>query len=224
MRRPWSARPTCLATGGERLAAGLTEPIARRAGRARYPWWSMAVHLGDPARPFTYEDLEALPDDGYRREIIGGRLIATPAPNARHQLVVAHLLAILHAAKTAEAAVVTAPYDWRLPDGGSVQPDLVVVRREDVDLDGPLPASALPLLVVEVLSASKPEQDRAVKKALYEHLGVSAYWLVDPAIPSIVVFRLYRGRYQVEASVTGDEALESDWPFPVRVVPGDLLR
>ncbi|MGH9277840.1 MAG: Uma2 family endonuclease [Acidimicrobiales bacterium] len=184
----------------------------------------MAVHLSDPARPFTYEDLEDLPEDGYRREIIGGSLIVTPAPNARHQLVVAQLLALLHSAKTATIAVLTAPYDWRLPDGGSVQPDLVVVRRDDVDLDGPLPASARPLLVVEVLSPSNPEQDRAVKKALYEQLGVPAFWLVDPATPSIAVFRLHRGRYQLEVTATGNDVLESDWPFPVRVVPGELLR
>lgn len=184
----------------------------------------MAVHVSDPARPFTYEDLEDMPDDGYRREIIGGSLIVTPAPNARHQLVVGQLLAILHSAKTAVSTVLTAPYDWKLPDGGSVQPDLVVVRREDVDLDGPLPASARPMLVVEVLSPSNPEQDRAVKKALYEHLGVSGYWLVDPGVPSVVALRLKGGRYEVEAAVAGSDALESDWPFPVRVVPADLLR
>ena len=126
----------------------------------------MSSPVGHAARPFTYADLEDMPDDGYRREVIGGSLIVTPAPSARHQLVVAALLRVLQTAKTATTAVLTAPYDWKLPDGGSVQPDLLVVRREDLDLDGPLPASAVPLLVVEVLSPRDAEQDRAVKRSL----------------------------------------------------------
>lgn len=40
-----------------------------------------------PARPFTYADLETMPDDGYRREIIDGVLIVTPSPVPRHQTV-----------------------------------------------------------------------------------------------------------------------------------------
>jgi Uma2 family endonuclease len=183
----------------------------------------MAIPVRAPARPFTYEDLEGMPDDGYRREIIGGSLIVTPAPSIRHQLVVGHLFAILHSVRTAGAAVLAAPCDWKLPDGGSVQPDLLVVGREDLDLDGPLPASATPLLVVEVLSPSNPGQDRALKRALYEQLGVRAYWLVDPMVPSLVALRLKSSGYEVEAEVAGSEVFRTDWPFPVRVVPGELV-
>lgn len=184
----------------------------------------MAIPVSAPARPFTYNDLEDMPDDGYRREIIGGSLIVTPAPSARHQLAVGQLLAILHAARTATAAVLAAPYDWKLPDGGSVQPDLVVVDRDDVDLDGPLPASVRPMLAVEVLSPSNAELDRAVKRALYERLGVPAYWLVDPMVPSVVALRLEGARYEVEAEVAGTDVFQTAWPFPVRVVPAALLR
>ena len=43
------------------------------------------------AGAFSYEDLEDAPYNGYRREIIGGSLIVTRAPNFRHQLVSARL-------------------------------------------------------------------------------------------------------------------------------------
>jgi Uma2 family endonuclease len=36
---------------------------------------------------FTIEDLEALPDDGNRYELIGGAIVMTPAPEPVHQRV-----------------------------------------------------------------------------------------------------------------------------------------
>jgi Uma2 family endonuclease len=101
---------------------------------------------------------------------------------------------------------------------------VLVFRAEDFDLDGPLPDSAVPLLVVEVLSPSNPEQDRAVKRALYERLGVPAYWIVDPMVPSLLALRLVDGRYVVEGQVAGESVFATDWPFPVTVVPADLLQ
>lgn len=184
----------------------------------------MALHVDQGARPFTYDDLAGFPEDGYRREIIGGSLIATPAPSGRHQLVVIHLGAILLAARSSDAVVLVAPYDWKLPDGGSVEPDVIVFGSEDFDPDGPLRESALPLLVVEVLSPSNPEQDRAVKRALYERRGVPAYWVVDPLSPALLALRLVGGRYEVEAEVARDEVFTTDWPFPVEVVPAELLQ
>jgi hypothetical protein len=35
-------------------------------------------------RPFTVHDLEAMPDDGRRYEIIDGMLLVTPAPGWPH--------------------------------------------------------------------------------------------------------------------------------------------
>lgn len=177
-----------------------------------------------PAGPFHYDDLEAMPDDGYRREIIGGCLIVTPAPNYAHQRAQGRLVAILMAAETPDTRAVAAPFDWKHPDGGLVEPDLLVMRLADVDPKGPLGPSATPLLVVEVLSPSCPLLDTALKRALYERLGVPAYWMVDPVEPSIVALRLAGGRYQVEAEVAGEEEFITEWPFPVRFRPAELPR
>ena len=184
----------------------------------------MAIEMAQPARPFTYDDLEGMPDDGYRREIIGGSLIVTPAPNGRHQRVTGRLFAALLAAETSEAMAMVAPYDWKLPDGASVQPDAMVIRRQDFDPSGPMPSSAVPLLVVEVLSPSNPAQDLAVKRGLYERLGVPAYWIVDPEGPSVIVLRMTGDRYEVETEVSSGGVLRTDWPFPVQMTVADLQQ
>ena len=49
----------------------------------------LPVHLS-----WTFADLEELPDDGYRYEIIDGSLHVSPAPTARHQSI-AHLLGVI---------------------------------------------------------------------------------------------------------------------------------
>jgi len=178
-------------------------------------------------QPFVYRDLQAMPDDGYRREIIDGVLSVTPAPTGGHQQVSFALSKLLDAAAPPGVMVLPAPYDWLLPDGGSVEPDLIVFRRDDFDRDGPLPATATPLLVVEVLSPSGLEHDRSLKRAVYQRLGVPAYWMVGPGTrtdpPSLTALRLQDSVYVVEAEVAGTERFATDWPYPVQVVPEELL-
>ena len=41
----------------------------------------------EPGAPFTVEDLDRMPDDGHRYELIDGMLIVSPAPGLPHQRV-----------------------------------------------------------------------------------------------------------------------------------------
>ncbi|MHB8296947.1 MAG: Uma2 family endonuclease, partial [Acidimicrobiales bacterium] len=154
---------------------------------------------------------------------IDGNLHVSPAPAGGHQRVSMVLATILFAAETPGTMVLPAPCDWRLPDGGSVEPDLMVVRRGDFDPDGPVPATAVPVLVVEVVSPSSEVQDRTVKRELYERLGVPAYWIVDPKVLVLEALRLAGAGYELEAEVAGEAVFATDWPFPVRVVPAELM-
>ncbi len=163
-----------------------------------------------------------MPDDGYRREVIGGALVVTPSPVGRHQRCVTRLSFHLQRACPADLEVIVSPYDWRPPSGESFQPDLMVIRRADFDPDGPLRAT--PLLIVEVLSASNAEQDRAVKRARYEALGVPAYWIVDPVTPAISALRRnVRGRYVEAARASRGQPLVVDFPFAVELTPAELI-
>lgn len=78
--------------------------------------------------------------------------------------------------------------------------------------------------MAEVLSPSTRLVDAGTKRLAYESLGVPAYWLVDPAGPSLTVLRVDAGRYMEEAAVTAKQPYRATYPFDLTVVPAGLLR
>ncbi|HET6709045.1 Uma2 family endonuclease [Amycolatopsis sp.] len=171
--------------------------------------------------PMTVRDLEGMPDDGRRYELIDGALLVTPASGFRHQKVVYRLYGVLEAACPHEFDVLGAPFAVHDGDKTELQPDMLVGRDEDfTDKDLPAP----PVLAVEVLSPSTAIYDLNLKKAVYERLGTGSYWVIDPNEPALTVFELDAdGHYQQVAKAAGDEAVELERPFPVRIVPRELL-
>lgn len=59
----------------------------------------------------TLSDLEAMPHDGRRYELVGGAIVITPAPVPGHQLVSARLQRLLEQAVPQDHAVFDAPID-----------------------------------------------------------------------------------------------------------------
>jgi Uma2 family endonuclease len=173
-------------------------------------------------RPFTVRDLEAMPDDGRRYEIIGGMLLVTPSPGWSHQEMSAALYVMLRAACPLELRVLLAPFAVRTAATNEVRPDVLVARYDDLT-EACLPAA--PVLVAETLSRSTQLNDRNTKKAHYERLGVPSYWLLDPVQPGgLEVHELdEQGHYKLMAKVTGDDVFVAHRPFPVQICPARLL-
>jgi Uma2 family endonuclease len=173
-------------------------------------------------RPFTVHDLEAMPDDGRRYELIDGMLLVTPAPGWSHQEMSATLYRVLHAACPPELRVLLAPFAVRTAPINEVQPDVLVARYDDLT-EACLPVA--PVLAAETLSRSTQLNDRNTKKAHYERLGVGSYWLLDPVQPGgLEVYELdEQSRYQLTAKVSSDEVFATRRPFPVQVCPARLL-
>jgi Uma2 family endonuclease len=171
--------------------------------------------------PFTVDDLEAMPDDGNRYELIDGMLFVSPAPGRRHQRAVLRLAITLNKRCPADMEVLTAPFAVRVSPFTELQPDVLVGRDEDFT-DKLLPVA--PLLAVEVFSPSSTLNDVNNKRAAYQRLEVPSYWMVDPEEPKLVVYELNEnGVYYKIAEVKGNEAFEARQPFPVRIVPTDLI-
>lgn len=131
-------------------------------------------------------------------------------------------LTLLHAACPAQQyEVFFAPVDWRPDDRTSLQPDVLVVRTDQIgprNLTGSLP------LVVEVLSPSTRRKDQVLKRSKYEDAGVQSYWIVDPEGPTVTAWALRDGQYRSAGVATANEVLELTEPFPVRVQPSALAR
>jgi len=171
-------------------------------------------------RPFTREDLDRMPDDSNRYELIDGVLIVSPSPRWVHQRVVAHLVALMLPACPSDLEVLLGPFDVPLATDTLVIPDLLVARRADLT-DRDLPTA--PLLAVEVLSPSTRRFDLTLKRSRYEAAGAPAYWVVDPDEPSLLAWELREGSYGEVAHVRGDEAFAATLPFPVTVTPAALV-
>jgi Uma2 family endonuclease len=172
-------------------------------------------------RPYTVADLEEMPDDGRRYELIDGMLHVSPAPGFRHQKVVVKLVVRLDAACPDGMQLLAAPFSVQPSDSTELQPDVLVARDGDLT-EKLLPVA--PLLAVEVLSPSTALYDLNIKMAAYERLGVHSYWVIDPREPKLTSFELdAEGRYKQVAEVKGDDPFDATQPFPVRIVPAELL-
>ena len=168
----------------------------------------------------TYDDLQNLPEDGHRYELLDGTLLVTPSPNHAHQRCVLRLAVLLDDSAPPDLEVIIAPFDWLIGPRTAFEPDVLVARRADIE-ERNLPVP--PLLAVEVLSPSTRRIDLVLKRDAYASAGVPSYWLVDPEVPNVTALRLEDGVYVEEASVSGDEPFTASSPFPVTVVPAGLL-
>jgi Uma2 family endonuclease len=173
-----------------------------------------------PNRPLTRADLETLPDDGHRYELIDGVLVVSPAPSWQHQAAVVELLVRLRDACPPELKVFVAPLDVSYTENTVLQPDVLVASRADL---GERNLEGVPRLAAEVLSPSTRHLDLAFKRARYEAAGCPSYWVIDPSVPSIVCWELADGTYREVGRATDDEQVMLTKPFPVTISPADLV-
>jgi Uma2 family endonuclease len=158
---------------------------------------------------FTYEDYLLFPNDGKRHELIDGEHYVTPSPNAKHQTVSVNLTVILSrfVRERRLGRIFSAPFDVVFSDLDVVQPDLLFVaaahlnRVTEPNLQGP------PDLAIEILSPGTRKTDETVKRKLYERYGVPEYWIVDPELETVKVYRLTEQGY-VRAAELSREAGE----------------
>lgn len=184
----------------------------------------MAVAIAHRDRPWTYDDLLALPDDGRRWEIIEGTLYEMSGASWIHQMLVGGLLRFWFAvADRIGATVVDSPTDVFFAGANPVQPDILLLLAGNPASYSTRGLEGVPDLVVEVLSPSTRGHDVLTKRALYARAGVREYWLVDPNARAVDILRLVddslhlaqrAGEGEVARSVLIPEAeLDVTWVF-----------
>jgi Uma2 family endonuclease len=155
----------------------------------------------------TYDDFVHFPDDGKRHELIDGEHYVTPSPNLKHQAIVMNIGSALwsHLKAHPVGQVLASPFDVVLSNVDVVEPDILYfsnARRQEVLTTQH--ARGAPDLVVEVGSPSTRRRDERQKHWLYERSGVSEYWVVDPDLDVVKVYRLVERRYQLAAELSLD--------------------
>lgn len=162
----------------------------------------------------TYDDYVALPTDRNRYEILDGELSVTPAPIPKHQTASLNLgITIGGFVKQRDLGkLFTAPIDLILESTAVLQPDLVFISKERLQIITQRAIEGAPDLVIEILSPSTGRNDRGSKAQIYARHQIPFYWIVDPERESIEIYRLYDGSYKLETTLAGNSPMAAP-PF-----------
>ncbi|MFE3798362.1 Uma2 family endonuclease [Nocardia tengchongensis] len=183
------------------------------------------------ANRWTAADLDHLPENGLRYEVLNGQLIVNAVPTPIHQLLVMRLGSILEIA---------------VPEGYFVLPGVGVLIGEDEPIPDlvvgigniPLDAHGIPAaqiqLAVEVVSRSTAAMDRRIKPDLYAEGGIPNYWWLETSrfkgqlpgeeLPVLVADALTEeGEYEQIARCPAGRVATLNLPFDITLDPADLL-
>jgi Uma2 family endonuclease len=169
---------------------------------------------------FTYEDYLQLPDDGKRYEIIDGELYMSTAPIPNHQFIVGNFLFALSSYLKIHpiGKVITAPLEVYFSRTNLVQPDIVYISNERLNIIKPEQIKGAPDLVIEVLSPSTEKRDRTVKLKMYAKFGVQEYWMAKEKTATVEIFRSQEGKLVSAARLGKSDVLTSPL-FPGLEIP-----
>jgi Uma2 family endonuclease len=145
-----------------------------------------------PGEKLTYDDFVQFPDDGLRHELIDGEHYVTASPNTKHQRISIGLTVLIGSwlERHPIGELFHAPFDVVFSRFDVVEPDLLYLSHaRAADALTPLHVRGVPELVIEIASPSTRKRDETIKRRLYERAGVSDYWVVDPDIGAIRVYR-----------------------------------
>ena len=163
---------------------------------------------------WTIADLELIPENGNRYEIIDGELLVTRAPHWKHQKTCVKISTQLElwSNQTGLGQVAIAP-GIIFTDADNVIPDVVWVSNERLleilDESGHL--TGAPELVIEVLSPGEVQEkrDKQIKLKLYSVQGVREYWIFDPVKETVEVYRRENAILKLAATLFKEDNLTS---------------
>ncbi|MFI2284424.1 Uma2 family endonuclease [Nocardia beijingensis] len=188
----------------------------------------MPVPRGDR---WTAADLDHMPENGLRYEVLNGQLVVNAVPTPRHQWLIKSLVRALDAVSPPNHIVLTGV--GLLSGDDEPIPDLMVVADSiDVDARG-VPAHQVEL-VVEVVSKSTTLQDRMVKPVVYAEAGITNYWRFEPnafkgqlpgeSLPVLFAHELGADHtYELTHRVSAGNTVTLRSPFEFTIDPATLL-
>jgi Uma2 family endonuclease len=124
--------------------------------------------------------------------LIDGEHYVTPSPNIRHQRISGRLCLLIGTWLEAHpiGQAFYAPLDVIFSKFDVVEPDLLYVSNERAaDILSGQHVTGAPDIVIEIAPPGTRKRDETIKRRLYERSVVTEYWVVDPDIDVIRVYR-----------------------------------
>jgi len=151
---------------------------------------------------YTYEDYSKLPE-GAPYQLIGGKLVRTPAPSIKHQDVSMKLCLKLGSfvLEKGLGKIFHAPVDVYFEETETYQPDIIFISKERLEIIEEERIKGAPDLVVEIISPSTAYYDLKKKFKIYEKHGVKEYWIVDSEERSITIYENQGGKFVLSQEV-----------------------
>jgi len=161
-------------------------------------------------KKYTYEDYVKTSDDK-RYELIDGELLMTPSPFTRHQRISRKIEFILEKFITENnlGEIFYAPCDVYLDNENVVQPDILFISKDRMNIIGEKNIQGAPDLTIEIVSENSAYRDMVLKKKLYARSGVKEYWIIIPEEKEIEVYILAENAYKLYATYGNESTLES---------------
>lgn len=161
----------------------------------------------------TVNDLDAMPEDGNRYEVIEGELIVSRAPGLTHQSMSMNLAVNIKnfLSQNPIGEVWTTP-GVIFSEFSGVIPDIVFVSHERrAEIASGERITGAPDLVIEIVSpgVDNERRDRVAKRQLYGKYGVKEYWVVNPYKRTIEVYLLKGRTLRLKATYTEQDELVS---------------
>lgn len=165
---------------------------------------------------FTYDDYLLFPEgDLLRHEIIDGEHYASPAPPLKHQEALQYLLFALEMwrRQTRLGHLFIGPLAVVLSEFDVVEPDLLYISNERDSIITEKYVQGAPDLTVEVLSDSSRKTDEIIKRKRHEHFGVAEYWIIDPVLDSIKIYRRSASAFERVAELSTETGGRIETPL-----------
>jgi Uma2 family endonuclease len=173
---------------------------------------------------WTVADVDALPENGVRYELVDGVPRAMAPPKIKHQWA-AQQFCIALQASLPDYMVAVQGIGVVLADDQRPIPDVVVVSDIDGELNN-VPADQV-VLVAEIVSRSSRSDDRFRKPALYAEAGIPLYVRVElDGDPHVVVYALEDDGavYTEVGRAHPGQRIELSKPLVFTLDPAVLLR
>jgi Uma2 family endonuclease len=169
--------------------------------------------------PMSEEEFEAWCDEDTRAEFVAGKVIILSPVSLLHDRIMWFLGRLIgtYLELRGGGRLRGPEIQVRLRQGLRRVPDLLFVATEHEDRLRPARIEGPPDAAWEIVSSESEERDRFDKHAEYEATGVREYWIVEPELHEVRLYRLDEtGQYQLVA--------EQDGRLVSQVIPGFWLR